>query len=93
MKILILIYGFDPALNKGEVFVELTQKLDLSLPTEKAGGLITPNTSIDGLSRALGPVADLENMKLGKFDPKALFENAKFLGGITLKDILKSSKF
>ena len=62
--------------------------MDLSLPTEKAGGLITPNSSIGGLSRALGPVADPKKFSEGKFDTSKLFQNAKFLGGITLKDIL-----
>ncbi|MCC2327359.1 hypothetical protein [Bacillus wiedmannii] len=86
-------HGFHPIENKGEVFVKLAEglipkPLDLSLPTEKAGGLITPNTSIGGLSRALGPVANPDTIKTGTFDPKTLFENAKFLGGITLQDIL-----
>ncbi len=83
-----LVNGFDRAANKGEVFVKLAQNLDLSLPTEKAGGLITPNTSIEGLSRALGPVAKLEDIKIGTFDPRNMFAGAKFLGGIELKDIL-----
>ncbi|WP_242292158.1 hypothetical protein [Bacillus cereus group sp. BfR-BA-01441] len=86
-------HGFHPIENKGEVFVKLAEglipkPLDLSLPTEKAGGLITPNTSIGGLSRALGPVANPDTIKTGTFDPKTLFGNAKFLGGITLQDIL-----
>ncbi|WP_448160762.1 hypothetical protein [Bacillus cereus] len=62
--------------------------LKLSLPTEKAGGLITPNTSIAGLSRALGPVDKLQDIKTGTFDPTHMFVGAKFLGGIELEDIL-----
>ncbi|MGO4886117.1 hypothetical protein ACJ2A9_00020 [Anaerobacillus sp. MEB173] len=85
-------HGFDATLNKGEVFAKLA-KLDLSLPTEKAGGLITPKTSIEGLSRALGPVANPDDIKLGKFNPASMLDNAKFLGGITLKDILEEVSF
>ncbi|PEC22863.1 hypothetical protein [Bacillus cereus] len=86
-------HGFHPTENKGEVFVKLAEgqipkPLDLSLPTEKSGGLITPNTSIGGLSRALGPVANPDTLKNGTFDPATLFAHAKFLGGITLQDIL-----
>ncbi|PHA28020.1 hypothetical protein [Bacillus wiedmannii] len=86
-------HGFHPTKNKAEVFVKLAEKqilkpLDLSLPTEKAGGLITPNTSIGGLSRALGPVVDPKTITNGTFEPKNLFNHAKFLGGITLQDIL-----
>lgn len=87
-----LAHGFKSE-NKAEVFVKLsrnkkTEPLDLSLPTEKAGGLITPNTSIGGLSRALGPVVDPKTITNGTFQPKNLFKDAKFLGGITLQDIL-----
>ncbi|AZJ20076.1 hypothetical protein CT694_10380 [Bacillus wiedmannii bv. thuringiensis] len=79
--------------NKAEVFAKLSRNkkpepLDLSLPTEKAGGLITPNSSIGGLSRALGPVANPKTINEATFDPSMLFKNAKFLGGITLQDIL-----
>ncbi|MGI8384138.1 hypothetical protein [Robertmurraya sp. P23] len=86
-------HGFNQEFNKGEVFVQLVKKLDLSLPTEKAGGLVTPNTSIGGLSRALGPVANPEEISKGKYNPAGLLENARFLGGIKLKDILKEVSF
>lgn len=82
-----LAHGFKSG-NKAEVFAKLPEPLDLSLPTEKAGGLITPNSSIGGLSRALGPVVDPKTITNGTFEPKNLFNNAKFLGGITLQDIL-----
>ncbi|PEJ17846.1 hypothetical protein CN675_15900 [Bacillus toyonensis] len=82
-----LAHGFKSG-NKAEVFAKLPEPLDLSLPTEKAGGLITPNSSIGGLSRALGPVVDPKTITNGTFDPRNLFKHAKFLGGITLQDIL-----
>lgn len=82
-----LAHGFNSG-NKAEVFAKLPEPLDLSLPTEKAGGLITPNSSIGGLSRALGPVVDPKTITNGTFDPRNLFKHAKFLGGITLQDIL-----
>ncbi|PES11095.1 hypothetical protein [Bacillus cereus] len=84
-------HGFNSNVNKAEVFMRLAPsltKLELSLPTEKAGGLITPNSTIEGLSRALGPVANPSDIISGEFDPSTLFGHAKFLGGITLQDIL-----
>ncbi|MCQ6563984.1 hypothetical protein [Paenibacillus mendelii] len=84
--------GFERAMNKGEVFAKLSRKVELPFPAEKAGGLVKPDTSIQALSRSLGPVADPESIKTGKFDT-SIFDKARFLGGITLKDILQKVDF
>lgn len=73
--------------NPGQTFVELVNDLPLKFPAEKAGGLARPDMGVKGLSRALGPVsnpADLANLK---FDT-SIFAAARFLGGISLADIL-----
>ncbi|CAA9263457.1 MAG: hypothetical protein AVDCRST_MAG93-2292, partial [uncultured Chloroflexia bacterium] len=80
--------GMDPDANKGEVFAELVNELDLPFAAEKAGGLIKPDTTIRAVSRSLGPVSNPTTIKQGSFDT-SMFEKARFLGGITLKDILK----
>jgi hypothetical protein len=54
-------YGFDPAKNRGEVFLEIVNsKLALTFGStgngDQAGGVITPNTNIVGFSRQAGPV-------------------------------------
>ncbi|MCP2033575.1 hypothetical protein L1279_000558 [Planomicrobium sp. HSC-17F08] len=84
-------HGFDAVQNKGEVFMKLTEPLNLAIPAEKAGGLIKPDSMIEGLSRSLGVVNDIESLKKGEFDLK-VFDKARFLGGITLKDILQEIK-
>ncbi|CAA9269603.1 MAG: hypothetical protein AVDCRST_MAG93-2575, partial [uncultured Chloroflexia bacterium] len=74
--------GMDPAVNKGEVFAELVNHLDLPFAAEKAGGLIKPDTTIRAVSRSLGPVSNPTTIKQGSFDT-SMFEKARFLGGIT----------
>ncbi|MGX5515367.1 hypothetical protein [Bacillus cereus] len=93
---------FDGSNNVGEVFAEFSKKLpepngageifenesfSLPFPTEKAGGLIKPDTALEGLSRTIGPVSDIENIKQGIFNA-SVFDDAKFLGSIKLSDIL-----
>ena len=61
-----------------------------SRPT--SGGMATPNFTIDGLARDLGPMADTAKMLLGKFDPTTFFGTleAKILGAISLADIIQA---
>ena len=84
--------GFTSPNNKGEVFANLAYKLDLPFGAEKGGGLIKPDTSIQALSRSLGPVANATAIKQGTFDT-SMFDKARFLGGITLRDILSPVPF
>ncbi|EMA7399384.1 hypothetical protein J0801_27680 [Bacillus cereus] len=85
-------YGFNSIKNKGEVFAKLIPELELPFPAEKAGGLIKPDSTIEGLSRSIGTVANINSIKEGNFDTN-IFDHARFLGGITLRDILKTVSF
>jgi hypothetical protein len=78
--------------NKGEVFASLTKPLDLPFAAEKGGGVVKPNTTIKGLSRTLGTVANPTALNAGTFDTSA-FSQARLLGGITLVDILAPTTF
>jgi len=87
----------DPEQTAGQVFARLlptSSPLDLNLPAERAGGLVRPNLSIQGLSRSLGAVpGGLDQLLAGrKLDPAVLFSqalgNATLLGGIMLKDVI-----
>jgi hypothetical protein len=86
--------------NKGQVFAQLVFSPGQSFPldfrgkADKVGGLATPNISVTGLSRLLGPVGgDLKVIDSGSFNPQEFFGgalDAKILGGIALKDVLKT---
>ena len=85
--------AFDDVANKGEVLFEMVKKNDFGLrfPTDKSGGLATPNININALSRKFGPVGGaVADFAAGKFDPEAYFAGmeAKILGGIDLFKIL-----
>ncbi|WP_235531953.1 hypothetical protein [Pelomonas sp. Root1237] len=54
--------GFDPGVNKGEVFAEVVERagmgrLDFSKQGDRSGGFVMPNLSPSALSRSLGPAA------------------------------------
>jgi hypothetical protein len=85
--------GFGGA-NVGNVFVQSVGSVgNLVFGGGSSGGVLTPNVAIEGLSRSLGPVADLDNIFKGNFDPTTYFkqlESAKLLGGVTLGDVIKA---
>jgi hypothetical protein len=72
----------------------------LNFAADKSGGLATPDMSITGLSRALGPVAGnldpsnaVNSILGGHFDPTQYFnllDSAKLLGAIPLSDLLSA---
>jgi len=83
--------GWDPVQNKGQVFIKLLGAKALEMAADKAGGVATPNLSIQGLSKQFGPVGgDLDQLAEGIFDPKEFFKDAaaKILGGVDLADII-----
>jgi hypothetical protein len=87
--------GFGGSTNVSDVFLKnAATPSQLTFANGSSGGLMTPNISIDGLSRALGPIADADTMAAGTFDPTSWFSSitsapgASFLGGISLADIL-----
>ncbi len=77
--------------NPGKVFAALTQAAGFSFPSDKAGGLVTPDLSITGLSGQFGPIGGaLDKFAGGNFDPMEYFKNAmpKLLGTVSLADII-----
>src|SRR5262249_32376746 len=95
--------------NLGQLFAEMTGpslsgidfkfggKDSLNVPkldVGRVGGLALPNFNISGLSRALGPVGDLPNIALGRFDVGKLFgsRGARSLGGLRPPDITDQLK-
>lgn len=87
--------------NPTGVFADLVEAVGVTFPGDRSGGLVTPNLSIAGLTRDLGPVGDVASF-LGvdpTFDPKAYFPDVpspevalpKLLGGLSLADLLSSS--
>jgi len=87
--------------NKGEVFLRLVTPYDLkfggdaaSSKNDSLGALASPSLAIAGLSRLMGPAADIDNIIAGpgnsapRFDPAKFFENAKLLGSIPLESLL-----
>jgi len=83
------------AVNKGLVFVKNKTSTALGFAVDKAGGLVAPDISISGLSRALGPVGGPINQIVdGSFKPQDIFDlNVKLLGGIDLWEIIKDMLF
>jgi len=100
--------GFDAA-NKGQIFLKLTSATSLTFggtaqtaKSDSLGALATPQMSLLGLSKVLGPVSGqssgskpiedaLKTVKGGEFDPADFFKDATLLGGIKIADIIKSS--
>jgi hypothetical protein len=92
--------GFDAAANPGEVFLQLAAPWSLAFgdgpgasKSDAIGGLATPSFAVAGLSRVMGPAADLAKITGGggqppRFDPATFFGDARILGGILLRDLL-----
>lgn len=76
--------------NMGEVFAYLVGKqTPVKFTADKTGGVVAPDFSISGLSRAYGPVGgDITKFANGQFLPKEIFKGVKLLGGIELADII-----
>lgn len=68
----------------------------LNFPVNLVGGMATPNFSVSGIARDLGPVGGtLANLLAGKFDPSDFFgmlsgEVGKLLGAISITDIIQT---
>jgi len=71
--------GFNPAVYKGEVFLEVPSspdmaRLDFSKQGDRSGGFVMPNLSPTALSRALGPTAGkVADVLAGKVKPTEFF--------------------
>ena len=94
-------YSAEATANQGNVFMEMLGDAStlpsLTFNGPHAGGVLTPNMQLQGLSRSLGPVGDLDNIYKGTFDPSTVFKAldgklaARILGGVTLADLLDTA--
>lgn len=91
-------YSFDPTNNPAEELFIIPDDITIpkpnpSFPVDKIGGIVNPDLTINGLSRKYGPVAarsiseSLDDAKIAE-----ILGNAKLLGGIMLKKIVKQVK-
>lgn len=89
--------AWDTAKNAGEVFLRLVDDLGkaanqgLMFPTDKSGGMLSPDVLINGLSRSFGPVGGaLANIAGGQFDPSDFFSGMfpKLFGCVDLVGII-----
>ena len=81
--------------NKGEVFLQTVTDYALEFgggtgqaKSDALGALATPSMAIQGLSRIMGPAADLGAVQSDSFNPVNFFKDAKILGGIPLSSLL-----
>ena len=79
--------GFDAGQNRAQTFVGFVNDLPLALPSQRGGGLASPNATAKALSRALGPVAAPDKLQQGTVDLSA-FAETRLLGTIKLTDLL-----
>lgn len=89
--------------NKGEVFVQLRDPVELNFQVDKGGGLAAPDINITALSRSLGPVDSTvytyddpgsspvnTSVLDGGFVVEKIFKDVKLLGGIPLGSIINN---
>ena len=80
--------------NVAGIYAELTEQVPLPFPPDAAGGVLSPNLLISGLSRELGVAAGALDKLKAEFNPKEVFAGlagaleAKLLGAIPLADIV-----
>jgi hypothetical protein len=82
--------NFDPHAG---VFAELTDStaLKAKFTADQAGGISTPDLTVTGISRKLGPVAgDLDTVVSGTFDPTKYLPEAKLFGVVNVTDLVTS---
>jgi hypothetical protein len=78
--------GFDGG-NRAQVFVRFVTDLPLAMPSQRGGGIASPDTAVKAMSRTLGPVAAPDQLQAGTVDLSA-FAKTKLLGTIPLTDLL-----
>jgi hypothetical protein len=87
--------GFNTSVNKGNVYLGIGGTgPSLTFGGGSSGGVITPNLSLTGLSRSLGPVAGaISDLQNGQFNPESVFAgslDATILGGVKLIDLIQA---
>lgn len=87
--------ALDEAANKGQVYLQAAENAanQLLMDAAAAGGIVSPNLTVAGLSRTLGSVyGDAQALKAlindGKVTPGEAFKALELLGGISLADII-----
>ncbi len=80
--------GIDGPGNPGEVFVKLPSPPRLAVAADKAGGMVRPESAVEGLSRNVGPVDKLNDFKSGTLNPLTAFSSFRLLGTIEISKIL-----
>jgi hypothetical protein len=79
--------------NQGEVLFQLGSAVQaaFSQQSDRAGGFVSPDMSITGLSRSVGTVGgNLDALAMGSFNPADLLQGAKLFGTFNLVDLLAS---
>lgn len=91
-------HGMDGSANGGEVFLELVTATPLSFEAkkERSGALVAPDLSIQGLSRAVGPIGvNPADFAKGDLNPADLFSSAlggaKLFGVVPLADLIEAA--
>ena len=94
--------GFDPNVNKGEVFARMFDEsqhisVDFNDDPTKAGCLVSPSMFIKGLSRSIGAVGgSVDEARDGKFNPGSFFseflDKVKIFGALPLASILPDNQ-
>ena len=84
--------------NEGQVFAEVVGAGAKVLydSTARSGGLIAPNLPIEGISKTLGPVGDVDAIAQGHFEPKDFLASLgdsmpKLFGIVDLVDLLDAA--
>lgn len=91
-------HGFTPGKNKneGQVFATFNSGKVVYENTERSGALVAPNFPVQGLSRKLGAVGEIDKVAAGAFSRDDFFaaldasEMPKLFGIVELKDLLAS---
>jgi hypothetical protein len=87
--------AFDPVANAGEVVLGLARDAAAQsysfASSDRSGGFLNPGQVVEGLSRRLGPIADVANSAIGtNVDPAKLFGSVgKLFGLFDLGDLLE----
>ena len=55
---------------------------------DRSGGVAAPSFTVQALSKALGPVADIAKVATGTFDPTTFLPTAKLFGALELKQLI-----
>ncbi len=89
--------GFDATANAGEVVLGLAKGVAAKsysfASSDQSGGFLNPGQVVEGLSRRLGPVADLANVAASgaTVDPSKLFGSVgKLFGLFDIADLLQA---